>query len=346
MSTNKYFSIMPHMADDDLDPYTYRLYGHYLRVCGQGNRPCEETTKQIAEKVKMSTGKVSSCRAKLAELGYINIEREIINKASNRITVTLCSVMENNIERYQSNELPGSPDELPGSPDELPGSPDERINKNINTKNYREESGNLDSSNVQARGNDVPQLPTSPPSFSKAKAGEYLPGLPNPKQRRAKVRVDGLMAQFAKLGIKPPEVTTLVNFVLEKQNKLQLANAGTPDGERALTKAQETVWSLAVLGPKFQTIEGIESIYQSWSKSWRGHTMPYLNQLVEHACEMTAKPDKVAPKKPLDPQKPEKKWLLGTYGIDSFEALANSRQYSREAILNEWQQHIRTAATG
>ena len=38
-----YFCMMPNMLDDLLDPYQYRLYAHYKRVCGsdraRGSRP-------------------------------------------------------------------------------------------------------------------------------------------------------------------------------------------------------------------------------------------------------------------------------------------------------------------
>ena len=52
---SKYFTMMLNMADDDLNPYEYRLLAHYVRIGGD----VYETTKTTAMKTKMSSGKVS-----------------------------------------------------------------------------------------------------------------------------------------------------------------------------------------------------------------------------------------------------------------------------------------------
>ena len=47
----KYFTMLLNMADDDLDPFEYRLLGHYIRVCGAGkDGSCFETTRTTAQK--------------------------------------------------------------------------------------------------------------------------------------------------------------------------------------------------------------------------------------------------------------------------------------------------------
>ena len=67
-----YFSMMPNMLDDLLDPYQYRLYAHFKRVCGEHGK-CWQSTETIAKVCKMSTGKVSEAKQELAEMGLITI---------------------------------------------------------------------------------------------------------------------------------------------------------------------------------------------------------------------------------------------------------------------------------
>lgn len=107
--TDKYFHVMLNMADDELDPYEYRLLGHYRRVCGAQNTPCTESTRRTAERCKMSVGKVSETRQALAALGWIQLSED-----GNRVTVTLVDRMSENVARYSDDKR--SPDER--SPDE------------------------------------------------------------------------------------------------------------------------------------------------------------------------------------------------------------------------------------
>lgn len=97
---NKYFHFMLNMADDDLDPYQYRLLGHYRRVCGQGGI-CFELTTTTAKKTKMSGGKISSVRWELVALGYINIHE---CDGTEAIAITLIDLMPENVMRYSSSE--------------------------------------------------------------------------------------------------------------------------------------------------------------------------------------------------------------------------------------------------
>lgn len=92
---NKYFHQMLNMADDELNPYQYRLLGHYKRVCGETGA-CWEGVRTTAEKCKMSVGKVSQTRRELEELGYI---RTAVGK-NESITVTLIDRWVENVNRY------------------------------------------------------------------------------------------------------------------------------------------------------------------------------------------------------------------------------------------------------
>lgn len=111
-ATDRYFHVMLNMADDELNPYEYRLLGHYRRVCGAQNVPCTEGTRKTAERCKMSAGKVSETRAALAAAGWIKLAED-----GNRVIVTLIDRMPENVARYSADKR--SPDER--SPHERSG---------------------------------------------------------------------------------------------------------------------------------------------------------------------------------------------------------------------------------
>lgn len=105
----KYYHAMLNMYDDDLDPYEYRLIGHYKRV-----GLTYEGTRKTATKCKMSVGMVAKARQALLEKGLIAIEmltrkdlkdRGIVNDQNpddgNKIcVVTLVDKMAENVSRY------------------------------------------------------------------------------------------------------------------------------------------------------------------------------------------------------------------------------------------------------
>lgn len=134
-SFNKFFTMIENMADEDLGPYEYRLLAHYKCVCGQNGGKCTESTKKTAETCHMSTGKVSSTRKTLEEMGWISMRT--ISKLSDNgnpqivgLSITLINRMAENVERY-SARYPTSPDEHPTSPDET--------NKNKDQESIKEE---------------------------------------------------------------------------------------------------------------------------------------------------------------------------------------------------------------
>lgn len=92
----KYFHVMLNMEDEELDVYEYRLLGHYRRVCGSKNQPCEETTRETAGKINgMCAAKVSTTRAELARKGWISLET-----VKGSLVVTLVDKWGENIARY------------------------------------------------------------------------------------------------------------------------------------------------------------------------------------------------------------------------------------------------------
>jgi hypothetical protein len=85
-SPRSHFTMIPDLIDElDLDPYTYRLYGHLRRVVGEprhlpaGTRPepgaCWQSTRTLAAICHMSAGSICESKRKLVELGLIHIEK-------------------------------------------------------------------------------------------------------------------------------------------------------------------------------------------------------------------------------------------------------------------------------
>jgi hypothetical protein len=94
-----YFHYMLNMADDDLDPYEYRLLGHYRRVCGLGGQ-CTQSVRDIAAMCRMSAGMVTKTREKLAKGGWITARRLKEKGADIGYIVTVIDRMKENTERY------------------------------------------------------------------------------------------------------------------------------------------------------------------------------------------------------------------------------------------------------
>ena len=66
---------LPNMTDDDLDPFQFRLYAHYKRVCGGGvnGGECFESVTTTAKLCKMSRDKVIESRDWLTTNGWIDV---------------------------------------------------------------------------------------------------------------------------------------------------------------------------------------------------------------------------------------------------------------------------------
>ena len=94
----RYYSQLPHLADDELDPYEMRLYVHYKRVCGQGGE-CNEITETTATKTKMSERKVRITRQALAEKGWLRLEK-VGARGHERVHITLIDRWNDNYARY------------------------------------------------------------------------------------------------------------------------------------------------------------------------------------------------------------------------------------------------------
>lgn len=93
-SPHRYFTMMLNMAEDDLDPFEYRLLAHYVRWSSAG--PICEGIRTTATKCKMSTTKVKKVRETLASAGYLSITPPPKKGAATVITV---------LDRWAENTL-------------------------------------------------------------------------------------------------------------------------------------------------------------------------------------------------------------------------------------------------
>lgn len=100
----KFFAMIPHIADDDLDLWEYRLYGHYLRVCGTGGGSCHETENTTAKACGMGRNKMRTARASLADKGFIDIvewgEPNRAGRKGKPTKITLADMWMKNHERF------------------------------------------------------------------------------------------------------------------------------------------------------------------------------------------------------------------------------------------------------
>lgn len=107
--SRKYFTMMLNMAEDELDPFQYRLLAHYLRWAGHGGSK-SEGLKTTAKTVKMSISKVRSTRRELVSMGYILVQepnQEEIKEGVPAI-ITIVDRWEENVARYSrvKNDTP------------------------------------------------------------------------------------------------------------------------------------------------------------------------------------------------------------------------------------------------
>lgn len=69
---DRYVTIMMNMADDELDPYEYRLLAHYVRRGGH-SLTIPEGIRDTAAACKMSITKTRAARTSLEKLGYLKV---------------------------------------------------------------------------------------------------------------------------------------------------------------------------------------------------------------------------------------------------------------------------------
>ena len=100
--SHKYFTQMLNIAEDDLDPFQYRLLAHYVRWTGYGGES-NESIRQVAKATKMGTNKVRLTLEELETLKYLKVDRPTPQEARNgkTIHITILDRWMDNISRYQ-----------------------------------------------------------------------------------------------------------------------------------------------------------------------------------------------------------------------------------------------------
>ena len=163
-----YFAMIPHMADDDLSPFAYRLYGHYRRVCGERGGTCRERIKTTAEKIGIAAGSVVNARRELEEKQFIRTKtRRVANYT--KIDITLVDIWPRNIARYasptihqvngESHRSPGESHRSPGESHRSPGEPEEEL---LSIKNSSKEENSLRSFSDERTNERIFALLTDP----------------------------------------------------------------------------------------------------------------------------------------------------------------------------------------
>lgn len=108
---HKFFTMMLNMADDELDPFQYRLLGHYIRWAGHGGIH-QEGIRQTAKVCRMSVNTVRKTREQLAQMGYIELEIPSKEEAKKGVPTRIKVIdrWAENILRYSkpiSNQIQG-----------------------------------------------------------------------------------------------------------------------------------------------------------------------------------------------------------------------------------------------
>ncbi len=104
--SHKYFTQMLNIAEDDLDPFQYRLLAHYVRWSGHGGE-IDESLRQTGSAIKMSINKVRAAMSELQALGYLKVDRPTVKEARNGkvIHVTVLDRWGENIQRYHDKPV-------------------------------------------------------------------------------------------------------------------------------------------------------------------------------------------------------------------------------------------------
>lgn len=93
----KYRHEIPNMADEELDPYQYRLYGHYKR---RGR--CFESIRETAKATRMSPPMVIKTRNWLRDHGWITVEEQ---ENSDTLLVTVVDRWQENFTRFSGHQV-------------------------------------------------------------------------------------------------------------------------------------------------------------------------------------------------------------------------------------------------
>lgn len=112
---HKYFHMLPNLYDDaGLDPYEYRLLGHYVR---RGN--CWESLNETANHCRMSRRTAIEKRDSLAAKGFIQLSK---NRRTDTVRIEVIDRWDENFLKYAS--APAAPENgVASAPNALASAP-------------------------------------------------------------------------------------------------------------------------------------------------------------------------------------------------------------------------------
>jgi hypothetical protein len=168
----KYYASIMHMADDDLDMYEYRLYGHYVRVCGQDGS-CTESERTTYTHCGMGQGSFRKAKQGLIDKGFIQIEdpgsAHQKGQRGKSATIVIVDRWLENMTRYanQKNESFQNPSKNKESPQMRQGVSSDTLTYPIGCdnespqmrKNNKEIKKEKDSASDDAQDGNLPVLP-------------------------------------------------------------------------------------------------------------------------------------------------------------------------------------------
>jgi len=213
-------------------------------------------------------------------------------------------------------ELPKEPKNSP--PSSVGNTPDLLRTNSGPTPDYIPTNG-IEEKGIEEKEKDTHATPTMP------EASQYNPSLSQILHRSTdRTKTAEHVKEAKALGLTPAQFRENTDALLEGFGKKALVDAGD---DIALNHAQELTLIVARMSEKFRTVEGINRIFDSWTKNdYRGDSVPSSPQYKEHASLMvsgkvvctrktpaTGANGATQPKPPLD----FKKWLLDTYRVDN-----------------------------
>lgn len=147
---HKWYSEIPNLIDDsELSPYAIRLYLRIRRRAGDKGA-CWESTANLAQSCKMSTGMITKAKRELEEAGFIEITEVPRTEGGYYHKIIILDIWAKNAQKYsdpQDEEEPRSYSERARSYSERARSPGERKNNHI--KNNHNKKNNLINSTLE-----------------------------------------------------------------------------------------------------------------------------------------------------------------------------------------------------
>ena len=157
-----HFHMMLNAWEDELDPFQYRLLGHYARVAGEDGQ-CWEGVRKTSKRCKMSREKVISTRDELAKMGLIHVYRPSRDDHKSTLVIRVNYDWIANIRKYEN----GRNSERAGRDSVHPVT---KVELTCSTNRTKEELDKNNQEEERAAG----AAPATPGSFSSSHSEEVI----------------------------------------------------------------------------------------------------------------------------------------------------------------------------